>query len=611
MAINKKTGVKFMPKNKAEIKKEKDPINFWYMVKKIYPMWFEVKPVSYLIFSRTLAMLLFACTAANIMITQIFFDAVYKVSVGESAFSGAILAFVLYICFRLANDVLNAMNYFNGVVQMEKVFGHINIKISKKSALIDPVEYENPQRLDDINKAANGARPAINFFMFTTGIVLRYVTFFVFMGFYLTSLKPTLILCLLFVFVPVLFSHILRSSVFSKLEDKAAPVRREFDAYQDAANGKNFYKETRNLGSFKYLKNLTVKTVGSLNAAIWGANKKSAFIDFCCNTFSFLGYGGILFLLVKCLFDGEISVGAFAAVYYSIGMIFGIMEEVIRYRIGELASGFGLVRNFLRFLEMPADKRSDIDISKKDGITVENADFKYPNSEKDSLKNINLTIKPGETIAIVGENGAGKTTLVKLLTGLYKPTKGSVKIGGTDVNTVNYRSLFESVSGVFQKYQRYALTLKENIQISDFTSGNKVDETLEKNNIDKDNKDIFPNGLDTMLSREFDGVDLSGGQWQRVAIARGFYRDSDIIVLDEPTAAIDPIEESAVYKKFVEVAKDKTAVIVTHRMGSAKIAERIIVMKDGEIAETGSHDELVNSGGIYAGMYAAQAGWYN
>ena len=114
-----------------------------------------------------------------------------------------------------------------------------------------------------------------------------------------------------------------------------------------------------------------------------------------------------------------------------------------------------------------------------------------------------------------------------------------------------------------------------------------------------------------MLSREFDGVDLSGGQWQRVAIARGFYRESDIIVLDEPTASIDPIEESAIYKKFVEAAKEKTAIIVTHRMGSAKIAGRIVVMRDGEIAEIGSHDELVKSGGIYAGMYAAQAGWYN
>ena len=601
-----------MPEKK--IKKKKDPIGVWYMIKKIYPMCFKVKPSSYLIYTRTCVIFNRLLLAAAIMVTQIFFDAVYKASVGEGSFRGAVFALILFVSCRLASDIMYAMNFFTGEVQISRIIGHINSEINKKSASIDPVEYENPQRLDDINKAVNGAGAAVSFFFMTTGLILHYVTFFVFMGVYLTHLKPTLILCLVFVFAPVLFSHILRSSVFSKLEDKAAPIRREYDAYQDAASGKNFYKETRNLGSFRYLKNLLVNTIDSLNAAIWSANKKSALMDFGFNTLSLLGYGGIVVLLLKYLLDGEISVGAFAAVYGSIGMLFNITEEVVRHRIGAIAKDFGLVRNFLRFLEIPAGSRPDMDISKKDGITIENAGFKYPNAEKDSLKNINITIKPRETIAVVGENGAGKTTLVKLLTGLYKPTEGSVKIGGTDVRDINYHSLFENVSGVFQKYQRYALTLKENVQIADFASeydNAKLEKILAENHIDKNNAGVFPEGLDTILSREFGGADLSGGQWQRVAIARGFYRDSEIIVLDEPTAAIDPIEESAIYRKFVEAAKDKTAVIVTHRMGSAKIAERIVVMKEGEIAEIGSHDELAASGGVYAEMYAAQAGWYN
>ena len=318
-----------------------------------------------------------------------------------------------------------------------------------------------------------------------------------------------------------------------------------------------------------------------------------------------------MFLLVKYLLDGEISVGAFAAVYASIGKLFSQMEETIRGRIGGIANGLGQIRNFLRFLDIPSDNRSTQSVNKKEGITVANVSFRYPNADMDSIKNINLTIKPGETIAIVGENEAGKTTLVKLLTGLYKATDGIVKIGDTDVAAINYRSLFDSISGVFQKYQRYALTLRENVQISDFSDiceTNKIEKTLAENHIDKN---TFPNGLETMLSREFDGVDLSGGQWQRIAIARGFYRNSDIIVLDEPTAAIDPIEESAIYKKFVEVARDKTAIIVTHRMGSAKIAERIVVMKNGEIIEIGSHDELMCKSGVYADMYNSQAIWYD
>ena len=601
---------------KVKAKKEKEPINIFYMARKIYPMVIKSKP-SYYFANQSLSIIHGISHGTNVMIAQMFFDAVYRASTGDNSIGSVIIALILFVAFRFASDILNAVHNFTSNTVMQRSMGYMNSEINKKSALIDPAEYENPKRLDDINKAANGAGSSVFFTFIITTVFTFYLPYFIFMGFYLFTLKPMLILCLLFVFVPVFTAQILRSSVFSKLEDKAAPIRRELDAYNDAACGKGFYKETRNLGSFRYLKNLLADTIKSLNSAIWGANKRSALIDFGFNTLSLLGYGGIMFLLVKYLLDGPetgISVGAFAAVYNSIGMLFGIMQEVIERHLGNLANNFGQIRNFLRFLDIPSDKRTDINISKKDGIKIENASFKYPNAEKDSLKNINLAIKPGETIAIVGENGAGKTTLVKLLTGLYKPTEGIVKIGETDVNTISYRSLFENVSGVFQKYQRYALTLKENIQIGDFADNdgkNKVEKILEENNIDKDNKDLFPDGIDTMLSREFDGVDLSGGQWQRIAIARGFYRDSDIIVLDEPTASIDPIEESAIYRKFVEIAKEKTAVIVTHRMGSAKIAERIVVMKDGEIAEIGSHDELVESGGVYAAMYAAQAGWYN
>lgn len=386
------------------------------------------------------------------------------------------------------------------------------------------------------------------------------------------------------------------------------------DAYANAASGKEFYKETRNLGSFHYITDLLAQTIHGFNGAVWRSNKRGAKIDFYCNTLSLIGYGGILYLLVKYLLVGEISVGAFVAVYNSIGMLFSKMEEFISRVIGNISLDFGLVRNFLRFLDMKSDDRPNKEFDKKADITATNVSFRYPNMDRDVVCNLNFTIKKGETVAIVGENGAGKTTLVKLITGLYKPTDGYVKIGDTNVNEVSYRSLFHRVSGVFQKYQRYAITLKENVMISEFDKTfdqDEVENVLRMNDIDLNNQDIFPDGLETMLSREFNGVDLSGGQWQRIAIARGFFRDSDIIVLDEPTAAIDPLEESWIYSKFAKMAKDKTAIIVTHRIGSAKIADTIIVMKDGEIAETGSHEQLLSSGGLYADMYHAQALWYD
>ena len=602
--------------------KEKDPINVWYMVKKIYPMCFRANR-TYYIFNQLIGVFHACSIGAGVLIAQYFYDSVYNASLMDdtnSKIKSVVIALAMFLLLKIAGDVLNAVHNYTHSVQSMRITGNMNSEIAQKSALIDPIEYENPKKLDDINKAGNGLGSAVHFQIVSSTIFTFYLPYFIFMGFYLYNLTPLLIISLLLVFIPVMIAQILRSAVFSKLEDESAPMRREYDAYTDAAQGKGFMKETRILGSFTYLRDLLLGSMHSLNAVIWKAEKKSSLINLFFNTLSLLGYGGVMLLLVKSLLDGDITVGAFAAVFSSIGLLFSLMEELISMHIGSIANNFGQIRNFLRFLEIPSDSRADVEISRDGEIVLDNVSFRYPNSDNDSLKNISLTVHPGETIAIVGENGAGKSTLVRLLTGLYKPTSGVVTADGINVNSVSYKSLFKNMSAVFQKYQRYALTLSENVEIANFDSGNgdaeaenqaKIERILAENNVDKDNESTFPNGLATMLSRDFDGVELSGGQWQRVAIARGFYRDSRLIVLDEPTAAIDPLEESAIYKKFVDAAHDKTAIVVTHRMGSAKIAKRIVVMKEGEIMEIGSHQELLDLDGAYAAMYKTQSDWYN
>jgi ATP-binding cassette subfamily B protein len=314
-------------------------------------------------------------------------------------------------------------------------------------------------------------------------------------------------------------------------------------------------------------------------------------------------------MLVKALLAGDISIGAFAAVFGSIGMMFAIMEEMIARHIGSMASNLGKAQNFIRFMELPerGGEEGTADFSK--GIVLENVSFTYPNAEFKSIDNVSLEIKAGETVAIVGENGAGKSTLIRLILGLYKPTEGVVRVNGMDTAKVESRSLFRSVSGVFQKYQRYRMTLEENIRISDMENSGDVGAAAEQAGVTVDEAS-FPEGYATMLSREFDGIDLSGGQWQRIAIARGLYRVHDIIVLDEPTAAIDPLEESRIYRKFVEISRGKTAIIVTHRLGSTKIADRVIVMEKGRVIATGTHDELMKNCELYRTMYDSQAEWY-
>ena len=244
------------------------------------------------------------------------------------------------------------------------------------------------------------------------------------------------------------------------------------------------------------------------------------------------------------------------------------------------------------------------------GIVFDNVNFQYAQSSRQALKNINLIVKPGETIALVGENGSGKTTLIKLLCRLYDPTSGNIAIDGIDLKQFDVTDLRRQISVIFQDYAKYYFTAEENIRLG---------------NIDVPPTDVsifvaamrsgaheviseLPKGYDTVLGKLFDqGEELSIGQWQKVALARAFLRDSQVIVLDEPTSAMDPKAEYEIFKKFRELIKDQAAVLITHRLSTVKMADKIYVMDRGEIVESGTHQELIRLQKSYAHLFETQA----
>ncbi len=248
------------------------------------------------------------------------------------------------------------------------------------------------------------------------------------------------------------------------------------------------------------------------------------------------------------------------------------------------------------------------------GIVLEDVGFRYPNKEAWALRHVNLTIAPGESLALVGENGAGKTTLVKLLTRLYEPTEGRILLDGRDLREWDAPVLRARFGVLFQDYNQYQLKLRENVgvgSIAHMADADRVERAVERGGA-RAVVEGLPGGLDASLGGWFQGgTELSGGQWQKVALARAFMREeSDILVLDEPTAALDAEAEHAVFKSFRELAEGRTTIVISHRFPTVRMASKIVVLEGGTIKETGTHDELVARGGKYARMFALQAEGY-
>jgi ATP-binding cassette subfamily B protein len=249
----------------------------------------------------------------------------------------------------------------------------------------------------------------------------------------------------------------------------------------------------------------------------------------------------------------------------------------------------------------------------KIGIQFDRVQFRYPGSSRPLLEDISLTIRAGETIALVGENGAGKTSLIKLLCRLYDPTSGRITVDGIDLRQFQTTDLRREISVVFQDYAHYNLTARENIgfgNVNQLFHDDEIRLAAQKAGADEAIA-ALPYSYDTILGKQFEqGEELSIGEWQKVALARAFLRQAQILVLDEPTSALDAIAEHQVFEQFRQLTQGKTAILISHRLSSVKLADRIYVLQDGRIVESGTHNELIRRNGSYAHLFETQAQYY-
>ncbi|MGG1513743.1 ATP-binding cassette domain-containing protein, partial [Brevibacillus agri] len=247
-------------------------------------------------------------------------------------------------------------------------------------------------------------------------------------------------------------------------------------------------------------------------------------------------------------------------------------------------------------------------------IFIKNLSFKYPKSNQLVLNGITIHIRPGEKVAIVGDNGSGKSTLVKCLMGLYQVEKGSVFYDDIDIVNIDNCDLHKNMTAIFQDFMKYAFTVMDNISFGDIHNTHDF-ELVKRIGIQTGVDDFvkkMPKDYDTLLGKILgEGEDLSGGQWQKIAIARSLFRDSKILILDEPTSSLDPLKELEVYEQFNSMTNGKTVIFISHRMAAARMADKIIVLKNGKVAECGTHDDLMFLKSEYYQMYSVQAKWYS
>lgn len=570
----------------------------------------DFKPVQFFLF----VVLVLSTSTTNLVITitrQFFFESVEsRITNVTTTMNYKPLYF--FGCALLYSLILNsALNFFFGNL-WQKWSGKLTNKLHQKITSIDPFFFEDQNFLELLDKAKFSVNDCSGFVLTIIMFLFYYFPSLLLMTLYLSHLDKTLIFIILMLFVPSILTQFIRKRLFSLLKDTAAPIRRENFLYKNALIGKDFLKETRIFGAKEFFFNLYKTSLKKLSHEEWNTEKKSGLLGLGMKSITLLGYLGVLILLFHSMLSKNLSVGAFCSIVASLEGMFNMMDQLVNREIENLSRNYTSVCNYLELLHISERRGERIKIDYNKPISLCNVYFRYPGSNKNVLENINIVITPGESIAIVGENGAGKTTLSKVILGLFLPTEGDVIWGENNTKNISLASMFESSSGVFQDYVKYQMTVKENIGISNtsvcFDLG-RIKEVLQHVDIDLDNQK-YNRGVDTILSKEFGGIELSGGEWQRIAIARGIYKPFSLIILDEPTASIDPFKEELIYNEFKLLSKGKTSIVITHRLGAARLADKIIVMDKGKIIETGTHEELIRQNGKYMAMYKIQKNMY-
>lgn len=541
----------------------------------------------------------------------------------QAVFWGSMVMFLLvfYFIYKILNQIITRLNTAVTRIAGEKVVRHVKLQIMNKAKEVDIADFDRPEfyeRLENANREA-GMRP-ISILSSTFDAISKFISLVSYVIVLVTA--PDMwwaAIIMMLVSVPtavISFSYRRKNYMYMRYRSKD---RRQMNYYSDIMVNKDMVKEIRMFDLGDRFTERFDKVFDGYYDGIRRLIVRENFWQITVTVVSSIVNCVFFAMIAFQVFSGKIQIGDYSLYTGALTSIASTVASLISVS-ANVYEGTLFVDNLIAFMKVEPkvvpDKETPEKINHGGAHTIEfkNVSFRYPGTERDVLKNINLTIRPGETAVLVGLNGAGKTTFIKLLTRLYDPTEGEIFLDGKNLKEYDVKDLYSMFGIIFQDFGKYAVDVSENIRFGD-VKGEHEEADVARAAKDADAEDFIsklPHGYDTPLMRYFepDGIELSIGQWQKLAIARAFYSTSDILILDEPTASLDPIAEQEIFNQFDKLRKDKTTIFVSHRLSSATVATKIIVLEYGKLIEEGTHRELMDKKGKYYELFSTQARRY-
>jgi len=515
----------------------------------------------------------------------------------------------------LGNILTRAIDYLDSLLA-DKYTRHVSIQVMKHAAELDVIAYEDPVFYDRLERARVQATDRLAMIQMLGRLIQQTITTIT-LSASIIYYSPWLLLLLVAGVLPAFLGESHFAFLGYAKNFRQTPVRRQMDYLRILGGSKEAAKELKLFGLSKFLTDRFTRLSDEVYEENVALSRRKLIAGALLSIIGSLGYYSAYVYVIWRTAIGALTIGK---LYFLAGAILQASTNIqqIFSTLSGVADQALFLTDLLAFFDMQPTIRSKPNALPaprpvRRGFEFRNVSFAYPGTERRVLKDFNFRLRPGERIALIGENGQGKTTIVKLITRLYDPTEGQVLLDGVDLRDYSLEDLYREIGVIFQDFMRYEMTAHENVavgRIEEIGNAAEIAAAAHKSLADEVIAKL-PGKYDQMLGRRFEsGVDLSGGEWQKLALARAYLRDAQLLILDEPTAALDARSEYEVFERFAELTGGKMALFISHRFSTVRMADRIVVLADGRITEDGSHEHLMALGGQYAEMFELQAASY-